>query len=118
MGIAYDCFWYWRKEFLGQPNPYQKESNLGPSETLNSIPSSLNLGEGEPDLQDTTTQLLETDENCFQNLVNNDAFFSEWNWSTDGYLPGELSERARGSRHLYWGQLVGFIGLYEFIGYI
>ncbi|KAH8885394.1 hypothetical protein GQ53DRAFT_751127 [Thozetella sp. PMI_491] len=26
MSIVFDCFWYWREEFAGQPNPYKDEA--------------------------------------------------------------------------------------------
>jgi hypothetical protein len=90
MGIAYDCFWYWRNEFLGQANPYQEEVNEGPSNTTTSA-ASFNAVESQSNIGEATNQIQDLDENCFENMAINDAFFSEWNWSTDGYLPGELS---------------------------
>jgi hypothetical protein len=27
MGVAYDCFWYWRYEFNGQADPYSDQNN-------------------------------------------------------------------------------------------
>jgi transcriptional regulatory protein LEU3 len=28
MSIVFDCFWYWREEFAGQPSPYRDDSEL------------------------------------------------------------------------------------------
>jgi hypothetical protein len=91
MGIAYDCFWYWRKEFLGQENPYQEEIDQVPRNTATSI-APFNTVESQSNREEATHHTQGLDGNCFQNLLINDAFFSEWNWSTNGYLPGELSE--------------------------
>ncbi len=29
MGIAHDCFWWWREEFQGKANPYKAQSTPG-----------------------------------------------------------------------------------------
>ncbi len=32
MSVVFDCFWYWREEFCGQPSPYRDDTELTNSE--------------------------------------------------------------------------------------
>jgi hypothetical protein len=93
MGVVYDCLWYWRQEFLGQENPYSKKrvpnAVMGTSNPMTSI----SLVESQPNIEDgtATTQHLDFDANYFPTL-GDDAFYSEWNWSTNGYLLDEVPQ--------------------------
>lgn len=94
MGVAYDCLWWWRQEFLGQSNPYSEESNGNQAQAQ---AQSQRLSVANPQAvtsthQPSTTQLPDFDtSDCGQLGVDDDAFFSEWNWSTHAFLSGDLS---------------------------
>ncbi|KFZ22563.1 hypothetical protein V502_02873, partial [Pseudogymnoascus sp. VKM F-4520 (FW-2644)] len=88
MGVVYDCLWYWRHEFLGQQNPYATGTPHN-TNTSNLKASISPLVENQSNLQDTTIQQPDLEGNLFPDLYD-DAFYSEWNWSTNDYLFGDL----------------------------
>lgn len=89
MGVVYDCFWYWRQEFLGYRNPYNQERGTRPEQEdhLASIVAQNNIQQ-EADMDPTT--LYEDD--AFMNVPHEDALFSEWNWSADDSILAGLSQ--------------------------
>ncbi|KFY91885.1 hypothetical protein V500_04417 [Pseudogymnoascus sp. VKM F-4518 (FW-2643)] len=88
MGVVYDCLWYWRQEFLGRQNPYARGTPQSIS-TSNLMASITPPVENQSNLQDTTTQQPYLEGNHFTDLYD-DAFYSEWNWSTNDYSFGDL----------------------------
>ncbi|EXJ68017.1 uncharacterized protein A1O5_08632 [Cladophialophora psammophila CBS 110553] len=95
MGIVYDCLWHWRQELRGELNPYQEECSRGPDGS-NSVASLTFDGTIHPSLgqNTTTTQTFpELDENSFPNMIDDDGFFSEWNWSMDNlFVPPAIQQ--------------------------
>lgn len=90
MGVVYDCFWYWRQEYLGYLDPYRADNPRPESHER----IELNLPEVEPqvDLLDTNMQPATFGEDYFLGLSEDDAFFPEWNWSMDRHFPVELTK--------------------------
>ncbi|KAJ9499963.1 hypothetical protein H2202_004353 [Exophiala xenobiotica] len=81
MGIVYDCFWYWRREFLGYQDPYSLKKATLPHED-DELPTMA------PQQDDTAFQGTGVDTagyrgDALMNHPQDDAFFSEWNWSAD-----------------------------------
>ncbi|KIV84715.1 hypothetical protein PV11_00481 [Exophiala sideris] len=90
MGVTYDCLWYWRQEFLGQYNPYSEESN---SDLAQSQRLSVTNPQAVAPASQPPTQLPEFDtSDCAHLGLDDDAFFTEWNWSTNAFWSGDLSQ--------------------------
>ena len=97
MGIVYDCLWYWRQEFLDQSNPYAQAAVLAkPSmgEQGSSVPS---LDQPQPTLLPNTPQLPDFGNGGLANFSDNEALFSEWNWSLHGYPSDIFSQPLAGN---------------------
>ena len=91
MGVAYDCLWYWRQEFLGQPDPYANESHSFQAQDREALVADSQTATS--NIQ-TTTQLQDYDSGAFVAMgVDDRGLFSEWNWSTDPFLYGQQSEQ-------------------------
>ncbi|KAI1083699.1 hypothetical protein F5B20DRAFT_528147 [Whalleya microplaca] len=48
MSVVFDCFWWWREEFAGQPSPYQDELRLPTQEPPTTINGPNQTGEVAP----------------------------------------------------------------------
>ncbi|KIW80842.1 hypothetical protein Z517_03865 [Fonsecaea pedrosoi CBS 271.37] len=89
MGVVYDCLWYWRQEFLGQSNPYSEENSGNHAQSQRPLVTNT---QALSSAHQATTQLSDFDTSGGAHLgVDDDAFFSEWNWSTTAFLSTELS---------------------------
>jgi hypothetical protein len=82
MGVAYDCFWYWRHEFNGQADPYAEQNNaMGDSNTssVNNIATDHVLSSTHVSGSDTTVL---TDQ-IFPDDINEGDFFPSWEWPSN-----------------------------------
>jgi hypothetical protein len=59
MSLFFDCFWWWRKEFLGQPDPFEP---LNHSDTADPL---LNMFGGFPDIGTYDANYFGLAENIF-----------------------------------------------------
>jgi hypothetical protein len=86
MGIFFDCFWYWQREFNNQIDPYYDQSNTSqPSATTNSRESETIAAPPTSDPVVTPhidPATITSDEQLFPFL--NTDFFPDWD-SMDGF---------------------------------
>lgn len=125
MGIVYDCLWYWRQEFHGEPNPYVEVGNSNNNHkfavgSFSSVTSKTSPSQGvvavQPSLEQQLQQQQEDadsteqqqfprlDGNSFLTLADDDGFFSEWNWSVDGYFSQGPTDQLSGIPFSHNGQ--------------
>jgi hypothetical protein len=82
MGVAYDCFWYWKHEFNGQTDPYSDHTNctahsgnvVNNNASTSHVPWSTHSLGGEEEVL------------AHQNFVDDHDegdFFPSWEWPSD-----------------------------------
>lgn len=86
MGIFFDCFWYWQREFNNQTDPYYDQSNTSQPAATTNVQG--NEGILVPPTSDSETMpqidpaMVTNDEQIFPFL--NTEFFPDWD-SMDGF---------------------------------
>ncbi|SPO07050.1 uncharacterized protein DNG_09744 [Cephalotrichum gorgonifer] len=76
MSVVFDCFWWWREEFGGQPSPYAEDANESPEEGIET-----NGGLHTPG----SAGGLPTDESLLNNniVIFADETFPDYDWAAN-----------------------------------
>lgn len=84
MGVAYDCFWYWRHEFNGQADPYSNQNHDKRQSDLSIVHSDLgthepwSMGNLEGEIQEVALA-----DRVFLDDQNEANFFPSWEWPSE-----------------------------------
>lgn len=79
MGVAYDCFWYWRYEFNGQADPYSDQTSLTDQSGISAIPNA-STDHGPWPMESLEREQAVLADRIFGDDRNEGDFFPSWEW--------------------------------------
>ena len=82
MGVAYDCFWYWRYEFNGQADPYSDQTNPTGQSGIPATPDA-STSHGPWSMDSLAREQAVFADPIFAADRNEGDFFPSWEWPGD-----------------------------------